>query len=79
MSTDDKNEIIAHLTKQDELLRKMSSAILGDEFGNQGLVKRTAALEARVDATERKMIYWSGAAAAVAVAASYLKSKIFNA
>lgn len=79
MSSEDKNEIIAHLTKQDELLRKMSSAIMGDEFGNQGLVKRTAALEQRVDATERKMIYWSGAAAAVAVIASYVKTKIFNA
>lgn len=75
----DNEQILAHLRQQDEVLRKISAAIAGDDFGNPGLVKRTATLEGRVDAQEKKMIWWSGIAVAVAFALSALKNKIFNA
>ena len=78
MSTDEQQDLNKRLDKQDEMLRQIHTALVGDEMGNPGLVRRVGALEKEQEAQKHKLIYWAGIVAGVSVVLSWLKSKIIG-
>jgi len=71
---------------QDEMLRDIKRALVGDPaLGHQGLVSRQAQTEealvqvkAEQDAQGKKLLLWGGMVAGASAVISFIKDKIFN-
>lgn len=59
-------------------IQSLQTAMIGDRFGNKGLVRRVEDLEGAEQSTTKKLILWGGMVTGVTFALSYLKSSLFG-
>ncbi len=60
-------------------LHRIETAIVGDPgMGHKGLAQRMTDVEAKTDASARKLILWTGIATGASVVVTHFKTKIFG-
>ena len=72
------DELSSRLDKQDRMLESIHSALLGDNYGNRGALKRLDEVETKQTEQERTMIKWAGIAAGASIVLTALKDRILG-
>lgn len=78
MSDDQINTIHRRLDAQDKTLLAIHTAIVGNpDMGQDGLIPRVKAAEARLDGHDKTMLKWAGVATGLSLVVTVLKDRIF--
>ena len=79
MSADEMESIKSQLTKQDEVLHEIRSALVGNKaMGHKGLVDQVQEHGKSIAEHDRKLVFATGAAVAVSSLLSAAKIKLFG-